>query len=164
MEINMRKPFDKQLYQKNDQPAKDAVRRAFKDIYNYDLKDNEDLYGPDLEAHQNGKFIGYVEVEVKQFWKDHKHFPSNTMHIPERKSRLISLNYKTFPIVLCVLSADLKAGYWIDGESLMKCPTIIKSTIYLDNERFYEIPLIDMTYFDIKEEKKEDKDGDTIKS
>lgn len=146
----IRKPFDRQLHESNDKVARETAKNAFFNNYKYILDDNPDKYGPDLKAYKDGQFLGYVEVEVKQFWKDHANFPDAFMHIPERKKKF--LNYSDMPdhpvpIVFCVLSADLKAGYWIEGEDLASCPLIVKSNKYVDNEKFFDIPLSKMHYF-----------------
>lgn len=147
----MRKPFDKQLYDKNDKIAKDITTKAFLNNYGYKLEENSDIYGPDLKAYENGEFIGYVETEIKYAWKDGlDRLPYGTLHIPERKSRLLKYTNRPtepIPIVFCILSNDLKAGFWIDGEMLSKCSVITKSNIYVDKECFFEVPLSKIQYF-----------------
>lgn len=145
-----RKPFDAYLYEKNDKIAREVTKRAFLINYDYVLQDNPDQYGPDLKAYQNGEFIGYVETEIKQFWKDHKSFPDAFVHIPERKKKFLQYYDRPdqiVPIIFCVLSADLKGGYWIDGEALGNCMLINKPNKYMAEERFFDIPLMKMQYF-----------------
>jgi len=163
----MKKPFDVYLYEENDKIARDLVKIAFLANYGYNLDDNPDTYGPDLKAYQNGKFIGYVEVEIKQFWKDHTKFPDNFLHIPERKKKF--LNYYdrpevVVPIVFCVLSADHKAGYWIDGEDLANCSLINKPNKYMDKELFFDIPLSRMQYFEVEPIDNERNTNESVKS
>ena len=160
----MRKHFDRQLYDKNDKIARDIVKKAFLANYGYILKDNPDIYGPDLMAYQDGKFLGLIEVEVKQFWKDHKNFPAFFLHIPERKSKFIYGATGILPIAFCVLSADLKAGYWIEGEDLADCPIITKNNKYVDNERFFDIPLTKMQYFDVAPISNERDNNESVES
>jgi hypothetical protein len=141
----MRKPFDPKLHENNDKTARDIAKKAFLNNYKYKLKDNEDIYGPDLEAFQDGAFLGYVEVEIKQYWKDYTQFPAKFLHIPHRKNKFI--DYGNFPVVFCVFSADLKAGFWIEGEDLQECPIITKGNKYVDSEPFFDVALSKMQYF-----------------
>lgn len=162
-----RKPFDRQLHEKNDKIAREIAKKAFFANYNYILDDNPDIYGPDLKAYQHGDFLGYVEVEVKQFWKDHSKFPDAFMHIPERKSKFLRYSDRPnepVPIVFCVLSADLKAGYWIEGEDLANCLLITKPNKYMDNEKFFDIPLMKMQYFLVEPIKDERNNNESVKS
>ena len=162
------KPFDKYLYEKNDKIAKDITIKAFLNNYGYNLEENPDIYGPDLKAYEDGKFIGYVETEIKYVWKDGlDRLPYETLHIPERKSRLLKYanrpNERT-PIVFCVLANDLKAGFWIDGETLSECPIITKSNIYIDREDFFEIHLSKVNYFFVEPKKTERDNNESVES
>jgi len=162
----MRKPFDRQLHEKNDKIARDVAKKAFFANYKYMLNDNPDIYGPDLMAYQNREFLGFVEVEIKQFWKDHKNFPSPTLHIPKRKDKFLTYGATGIPvnIVFCVISADLKGIYWIDGESLTKCLTINKPNKYLDEEYFFDVPLMRMEYIDVEPIKNERDNNESVES
>lgn len=162
----MRKPFDPKLHEKNDKIARDIAKKAFLSQYNYTLVDNPDIYGPDLMAYQNDEFLGFVEVEIKQYWKDHKHFPSSTLHIPQRKNKFLVYGITNIPvpIVFCVLSADLKGIYWIEGENLINCQTIFKPNKYLDKEYFFDVPLLKMQYFDVEPINNERDNNESVKS
>jgi hypothetical protein len=138
----LRKKFDKTLYLENDDIAKKALTRSFKFHYQYDLKTNEDEYGPDMKVYVENEFIGYAEVEIKQFWND-KEFKSNTLHIPERKSKFL----KYEDIVFCVLNAPLTMGCWIHADDLSKCELINKKNKYLREERFFNIPVDKLQFF-----------------
>lgn len=160
-----RKPFDRQLFDRNDKVARDIAKKAFFANYNYVLDDNPDVYGPDLKAYQNGEFLGFVEVEIKQFWKDHSNFPDAFMHIPERKGKFVyGATGIPVPIVFCVLSANLKAGYWVDGEEMKDCPLITKPNKYMDKERFFDIPLSKMQYFVVEPIINERDNNESVKS
>lgn len=150
----MKKPFCRELYQKNDKIARELAKKAFQANYGYTLEDNPDIYGPDLIAFENGKFLGYVEVEIKQYWKEyaiHK-FPAKSLHIPYRKSKFLNYKHKDIPdnIVFCVFSGDLKAGLWIDGEDLAECSFIEKDTVFTCREAFFDVPLSKMQYFEVE--------------
>lgn len=164
----MKKPFDKTLYEDNDQLGRRTVKKAFLLNYNYNLEDNENIFGPDLKAYQDGKFLGYVEVEIKQFWKDHRDFPAwnGCLHIPERKKHLLSYENSSakVPIVFCVLSADLKAGYWIDGDDLSECHIVTKNTKYVDDDRFFEVPLTRMQHFLVEPISNERDNNESVES
>jgi hypothetical protein len=162
----MRKPFDRNLHEKNDKIARDIAKKAFLSQYNYILVDNPDIYGPDLMAYQNDEFLGFVEVEIKQYWKDHTQFPSKFLHIPHRKNKFIK--YATtgplVPIVFCVFSADLKAGFWIEGEDLQECPIITKGNKYVDSEPFFDVALSKMQYFLVEPIGNERDKNESVKS
>ena len=168
----MKKPFDRKLYENNDKTARDIAKKAFLNNYKYKLKDHENIYGPDLEAFQDGAFLGYVEVEIKQYWKDYTKFPAKFLHIPHRKNKFIdyTVNPSTyvyggnFPIVFCVFSADLKAGFWIEGEDLSECPIIAKGNKYVDSEPFFDVPLSKMQYFLVEPVFNERDNNESVKS
>lgn len=162
----MRKPFDPELHEKNDKTARDVAKKAFSFNYKYTLNDNPDIYGPDLMAYQNGEFLGFVEVEIKQFWKNHKNFPASNLHIPKRKDKFLNYGARQIPvpIVFCVISADLKGIYWIEGEDLMNCKTTLKPNKYLDKEYFFDVPLTRMQYVDVEPIYNERVNNESVKS
>lgn len=162
----MRKPFDKYLYEKNDKIAREIAKKAFLDNYGYKLIDNQDIYGPDLEAYQDGKFLGFVEVEIKQYWKDYTQFPAKFLHIPHRKNKFLKYGATGLPvpIVFCVFSADLKAGFWIEGEDLQECPIIAKGNKYVDSEPFFDVPLSKMQFFLVEPIDNERNNNESVKS
>lgn len=151
--MNTRKPFDVTLFRQNDKIAREAVKKAWLNDFGYRLEDNPDVYGPDLMCYQaceNGDFIGFVEVEIKQFWKEHSRFPDDYLHIPERKRKFFRYGKDgNINIVFCVLSADLKGGYWIHGGDMETCSIILKPNKYMEEEYFFNIPLEKMSYFSL---------------
>jgi len=68
------KPFDKNLFEHNDQIAREAVKDYFHSQYNVSIKDNPDKYEPDLILFHEDKMYGYIECEIKLAWKEGK-FP-----------------------------------------------------------------------------------------
>jgi hypothetical protein len=141
----LRKKFDETLYLQNDDSARKALSRSFKNHYNYILVDNEDIYGPDMLIYSSeGEFIGYAEVEIKQFWNGYP-FKSNTLHIPERKKKFLKYN----DIVFCVLNAEMTRGCWIEADKLSDCPLINKKNKYLERELFFNIPVDKLVFFDV---------------
>ena len=83
--IGSHKPFDKDLYNEFDGPAKDAMR-VHLELSGHTVDVPPENYGVDLSSKQYVVTL-YHEVEVSMWWNDGKH-PFPTGSIPERKIRL----------------------------------------------------------------------------
>jgi len=66
--------------------------------------------------------------------------------------------------VFCVFSADLKAGFWIEGEDLQECPIITKGNKYVDSEPFFDVALSKMQYFLVEPIGNERDKNESVKS
>jgi hypothetical protein len=74
------KKFDQALHDEFDELGRDMSKQFYK-RFGVDLKDNPDQYGVDLIAYRDDKKVGYVEVEVRTFWRGSK-FPFPTLNVP----------------------------------------------------------------------------------
>ena len=82
-----RKPFEKDLYDAYDNPAKVALIKVLQSA-GHDVKTVSENYYADVESLYDGA-THYSEAEVKLAW--HEEWPESwaEIRIPERKSRLI---------------------------------------------------------------------------
>jgi Holliday junction resolvase-like predicted endonuclease len=132
------KEFDPKLYQDNDD-AKYLVIQLLESEGWY-ARVNPDPYGIDILASKRNKDIA-VEVEVKHSWKA-KDFPFDTVQIPCRKQKFAELAGSWFAII----SSDRTQVLITDGQSVAKSnQVIIKNKYVSDNEKFYQVPLLDFT-------------------
>ena len=105
------KPFSQFTYETCDPPARDAVIGLVKKLWGLEAKPNEDIYKVDLVI----EGVGYAEVEMR----DWTNCPFHTIHIPERKTKLLQNNMKT---IYFVVSKDIKKCWYIDTENIFKFP------------------------------------------
>lgn len=100
-----KKPFDPQLFEQTDAPARQAVSQYIAESGLY-VRENPDKYGPDLILYKGFKPWAYVEVEVKLVWRaDQDTFPWTTIHLPSRKTKFLNLG---LPIEYFILRSDLR--------------------------------------------------------
>lgn len=129
----MRKPFEQELHDLYDAPAKEAVKRFLERECVVGVIPNPDQYGVDLLIGRNGKVIGYAEVEVRQ-WAPH--CPFSTIHIPHRKEKYF--NDRT---LFFALTKDMKTAYWIETVNINKHPLIEVRNYKVENgEMFFDVP------------------------
>jgi len=131
------KPFDEQLFLKNDKIAKDiAIKHVSKKLKN--VQENEDKYGPDVYGFDSEENQYFVETEIKQNWDKHE-FPFGTLNIPKRKDKYLN---KYPRLIFLVISKDLRRGIATDGRNLKKEYLKEVSNKYVGSgEKFYQIPL-----------------------
>ena len=129
------KPFDKNLYEKNDSLAKELAINYFKFKEFQKAEVNPDRYGPDLQVISKNGLSFYVEVEIKQNW-DKYAFPFATLNIPKRKGKF--LNNK---IVFMVISKNLERAVFVNGSDLEDTYLKEVNNRYVSSgEQFYQIP------------------------
>lgn len=134
--IGSYKQFDSQLYAEYDAKARAVVRGAL--AAEWDIRDNDDKYGPDLIVYRDGKPLYYIEVEVKRVWRNAK-FPWDAVQLPERKIKFLSLGLS---IEYWILRNDLGAAliipdYLLDGAAPVEVPNKYNAS----GELFYQIPV-----------------------
>ena len=129
------KKFDKALYDKNDQKAKQAAIK-YLNQHGFVTKENEDRYGPDLIMTKNGRKY-YVEVEIKHAWKGNK-FQYSDLQIPERKRKFTGLDHKTF---FMVFNETLTEAFFCSEKVLLESPTENVKNVYMDEEDFFKVPI-----------------------
>lgn len=134
-----RKPFSLELYQENDEKARNAVMQYLNDEDLY-VKPNDDRYGPDLCVYLGYKHKAYIEVEVKRVWKaDQDTFPWSTVQIPERKRKFTKT---TKSVEFWILRSDLKMAviipdYILDSSDSVEVPNSMVSS----GEKFIQVPI-----------------------
>jgi len=127
------KPFSKELFGRYDLAAR-TVMRIWLEERGYSVKDNPDKYGVDLIAIKNGE-VTWVEVEVKESWKDE--FQFETLHLPFRK-----IKFATKDSVFVIFRSDFNYAFMFKGDVLEDCEVVKKKTKFTKGEdEFFEIPL-----------------------
>ena len=110
----MRKPFEQELHDLYDAPAKKAVAAFIEKKCGVTVEPNPDQYGVDLLVIKDDEVVGTIEVEVRQ-WHP---CPYPTIHIPERKRKFFSENSKS----LCCLQQIIQVYIMINH---VKLPCIL---------------------------------------
>ena len=137
------KKFDQALHDKYDPPARAAVSAWLNNIWGVDAIDNPDIFGIDLMIYRAGKFVGYVEVEVRS-WTPY--CPFDTIHVPVRKKHMLEVPNTLF----FALTQDMKHAYWIKGEKALQLPTI-EMRDKTKHEAYYDVPKNYFKYVDLTE-------------
>jgi hypothetical protein len=112
----VRKPFEKHLYDKFDNPAKIALIKLLKEKGHVIPFVKENYYA-DIVSHKNGT-VHYSEAEVKQAWLDEWPETWEEIRIPERKTRLLKkYNYN---VTFYVFNKYVDRCWCITGKQLKK--------------------------------------------
>lgn len=136
------KPFEQDLHDKFDAPAKEAVARFMKEQHDIDVVPNPDKYGVDLLVMRGDKRIGQIEVEVRQ-WNP---CPYPTIHVPQRKTKFFSGTTLFF-----ALTKDMKHAYWIETNEIDKYPLREISNYKVQSgELFFDVPTTEFVYVDLE--------------
>jgi hypothetical protein len=133
----VRKPFEKHLYDRFDNPAKVKLISLLKEQGHKFTKVKEDYYA-DVETVKDDVTY-YSEAEVKRGWKEEWPSDWEEIRIPERKTRL--LKKYSGNVNFYVFNNDLSACWFIKG-SQMTADRIkeAKGRYILKGEKFYHIP------------------------
>ena len=136
------KPFEQDLHDKFDAPAKEAVARFMKEQHDIDVVPNPDKYGVDLLVMRGDKRIGQIEVEVRQ-WNP---CPYPTIHVPQRKTKFFNGTTLFF-----ALTKDMKHAYWIETTEIDKYPLREISNYKVQSgELFFDVPTTEFVYVDLE--------------
>lgn len=127
------KPFSVELHEQNDGPAKGAVARFIFREWGLDVEEGG-TYDVDLRCYRNQELVGYAEVERRHNWVHD--FPFETVHVPERKAKFLSLD---LPMVLFSVRSDLEQALWCPGEEISLAPMVVSDNRLLQGERFYSV-------------------------
>jgi hypothetical protein len=127
------KPFSEKLY-KNDDNAKDVFIKWLQDK-SWKAWVNPDQYGIDVIAVDPEGNEHQFEVEVKHNWVGPR-FQYDTLHYSSRKKKFLT-NPDTTSFV--TLNHDRTHALVASGPVLAEAPTIVKDTVYTNNEQFIEV-------------------------
>lgn len=137
----MRKPFEQDLHDKYDAPAKELVAAYVERRCGVTVESNPDQYGVDLLVTKGGKLIGTIEVEVRQ-WHP---CPYPTIHVPERKRKFFSENSLFF-----ALTKEMTHAYWIQMKDIDQYPVREISNYKIPRgELFFDVPTDQFVYTDL---------------
>ena len=135
----MRKPFEQDLHDKYDAPAKAAIEKYLERTCDVTVQPNPDQYGVDLLITKGGKLIGTAEVEVRQ-WSPNCPYP--TIHVPERKTKFFTSRTLFF-----ALTKDMKHAYWICTEDIKEYPLKeVRNIKVSEGEMFYDVPTTEFNF------------------
>lgn len=132
-----KRPFDRDLYEKHDNPAKKALVDVLESKGHRVMSVAENYYADVVTEYDGSTY--YSEAEVKTAWKDDWPTHWAEIRIPERKKRLLQ-KYNS-KVNFYVFSSDLKKCWLIKG-SQMTDDTIRQAfgrNIH-KGERFFHIP------------------------
>lgn len=134
----VKKRFDRSLYAKYDELAKDATRLYYEGL-GVLLEDNPDKYRQDLV------FVDYlIECEVKLVWETDE-FPYDTVQLPQRKSKFFDRKTRFFIWNKHLTTA---ATFWSDNVKDLE-PVEVPNKYVHKGEYFYQIPLELVTFVSI---------------
>jgi len=145
-----RKPFDQKLLESNDPTAREAIKDYIGRSGLF-VRDNPDIYGPDLIVYKGFKPLSFVEVEVKLVWKPEQNiFPWDTVQLPERKLKFLNLG---LPIEFFILRADLERAVFFPDTVVAKSPIKEVRNKYVKvGEMFCQIDIRECQVIDITPE------------
>lgn len=128
------KPFNKQVHDACDPPAREAVSKYIKATWGMNAWHNPDQYAVDLIIEQDKNLIGYAEIEMR----DWDTCPFNTIHIPKRKDKLFDNDKKT---IYFVVSRGMTKAWYIDSQ-VIKTSAVkeIPNKAVSQGEYFYDVP------------------------
>ena len=137
----VRKHFSNQLFQDNDEVAKQAVEHLKEHFHVDEFKDSATRYMVDREGWADGEHIVNVEVEVKHNWKKGMNpFPYNTIHLPQRKEKYLSLEKPTHFVIF---SSDLQGAITFADTTVLEHGNLkeVPNKFVARGELFYNVPI-----------------------
>ena len=142
-----KKPFDKDLYNKNDDVKYQLIEYLSKDGFD-NPRVNPDQYGIDVLAEL--KNVPYAfEAEVKHNWKG-KTFPFAEIHFPGRKIKFSNVEGIEQQNTLFVMfNHERTYALATNAKVLASSPVVAKKTIYTGMEQFVEISLNHVVFFPV---------------
>lgn len=131
------KRFDRALYLENDEKARKAIKKLFKDNKKYTVVDNHLKTGVDMLVYSKKGHICNIEAEIKQAFEGDT-FKFDTLHIPERKKKYTELDK---PTVFIIFNKDLSSFYSIDQDLMLESGLKECSNKYMrSGEMFFDVP------------------------
>ena len=105
----------------------------------WEVLPNPDRYGVDLLVLKDGKNVGVIEVEVRQ-WSPNCPFP--TIHVPERKTKFFNGNSLFF-----ALTKNMENAYWIESKEILKHPLKeVRNVKVTSGELFFDVPTTEFNF------------------
>ena len=148
----VRKAFNKKLYDKADRAAKDAAFKLISTM-NYTTVDTTEHKDFDIICKARTETHHLYEVEVKYAWKGEWPESWTEIRIPHRKKRLLDKWQKEYPNALftfMVFRDDCEKAWHIDAKVLLDCEV---KEAYNKNiskgEKFFHIPVERANLIDI---------------
>ena len=129
----MRKPFSQDMHTEYDGVGKSRVAEHFKIAYGIELVEHEDKYAVDLVAYKDGKKLGYVEVEVRDSWSKDE-FPFDSLHIPERKEKLLNNDMRTYLVSVNKLGTR---AFICDASVILNSPRMEKNNKHVQQGELF---------------------------
>jgi len=129
-----RKRFDRELYNKYDQQARDVTTRYLESL-GYEVREHPDRYAQDLMAYGiDTEFC--VECEVKIVW-DASEFPYPNVHLPERKKKFFHA-----PTQFFIWNKPMKHAmtFWSHDVATLE-PVEVPNKYVYSGEYFYQVPM-----------------------
>lgn len=138
-----RKPFEQDLFDEFDAPAKQAIAKHIESVFDVVVMPNPDQYGIDLLIIKGDKVVGSAEVEVRQ-WHECRF---STIHVLQRKQKYFGERALFF-----ALSKDLKNAHWIETHKIDKHPLVEVSNYKVANgELFFDVPIDEFVRIELEE-------------
>lgn len=139
--MGVHKEFNLSIYKVSD-PVKFAVASKLNKL-GYYTKIVED-YGTDIKSFHPEKGYKNHEVEYRQIWTGNI-FPYSTIHIPERKTRLLLSNDEFF---YWVVNKEVKMALICNAKNCMvkSCLKVIPNNQIKQGEEFYDIQITRFKY------------------
>jgi hypothetical protein len=135
--MNNKKPFSRELYEENDQRAKDAVSTHLQ-MKGWSVCDSEhceiDLHARDFKGNPDRSV--FHEVEIKGAWTGAWPIHWTTVHIPERKDDLIKYA-RGNDLYFWVLSPDLSKAWVVSDKVFRESPSKMKPNKFVKSGEFF---------------------------
>ena len=130
----VRKRFDRELFDKCDDPARQATADYLESI-GLEVRDHPNRYAQDLIASDDTQEF-LVECEVKRVWTTHD-FPYDTVQLPERKSKFFDQSTQFF-----IWNKDFVTAmtFWSDDIKDLTPVEVPNKYMYKD-EYFFQVPM-----------------------
>lgn len=145
----MKKSFSQELHNQFDSYGKRAVKKYFMSRFGIYLLENEDRYAVDMIAYKDGTKLGYVEIEVRESWSADS-FPFDSLHIPERKGKLLCNDLKT---VLVSVNKIGSRAFICKADIILNSPMKERRNKYVESgEKFYLVDPSKIRLVNLKEE------------
>jgi hypothetical protein len=133
----VRKPFERHLYDRFDNPAKATLVSLLKE-QGHSIPNLKENYYADVESVKDG-ITNYSEAEVKQAWEIDWPTDWAEIRIPERKIRLLKrYNYN---VTFYVFNKLIDRCWKITGKQLKQCEIKEAKGRYIrKGEMFFHVP------------------------